>query len=326
MHEDLKTWLSWTWQNRAEIMHRAGLDSTGKPLNTKFKQPLHYRSWDINPGTQLIYRYYTGALGGQVTDELTAQEARSPDLKQFALQLAMTKLELSMFQVDLQRHKTYQNLSVSTLEQIRLDYVAGGFFHFIKTPIETRQRVYVNLKPSGRGRAFRRLLSMIKDVPGLDRAKVAGPGLRDGEGNIVDRADTVVIYMRDATAQTAIVDALRDFNRDERSAFRTQLPRLVRPVDGLVGVGCASEPPQVQIVRVLGKSYFQEMGQSFGAYRSEIIFAALEETLQRTADPTTPHAARSFMKLAAKLMRDGGVDPNNPAKQEDPKGPDVGAL
>lgn len=321
MNKDLDKWLNWAWQNRQEIMRRAGQDNLGNQLpEGDLRRPANVRGYSNNRGTQMIYSYYTGALGGQVTENLTAQEARDPDLNQFALQMAMTKLELSAFQVDLQRDRTYANLSVSTLEQMHLEYVAGGFFHFIKASIPTNQRVYVNLKPVGRGRSFRRLLSMIKDVPGLDRAKVAAPGLRDADGNVFDRADTVVIYMRDETAQTAVVDALRDFNRANRNLFRAQLPRLVRPVEGLVGVGCASEPPSVQILRVNGNTYFQRSSQSFGAYRSEIIFAALEGALRSNSRMPDFLRLRWFKQRAAKLLRHGGVDPKNPALQGDYKG------
>ncbi|MEM9061616.1 MAG: T3SS effector HopA1 family protein [Pseudomonadota bacterium] len=301
MNRDLERWLNWTWDNRATIM-RLARESTHSEKHT------HWYGYDANRGIQEIYRYYNGSIGGQATENITAQDARNPDLNKFAANLALAKLELGTVQVDVQRNAFVHNVSVSDLQNLTPDEIAGTFFHYRRRTIPTTKRVYLNLRPEGRGEAFRRILAKIWTLHGLDTAKVSGPGA-------ADRVDTVVIYCQDQGSQESVVGELTDFNRENRGLFRAPLPKLVRPVDGLVGIGCASEPPDVRLVRMKGKTYFQAgVSQSFGAYRSEIIFAALEGSRTKSKMPESLRK-RWFKEKALKLLRAGGVDPDNPARQ-----------
>ncbi len=316
MNRDLEQWLNWTWQNRDEIMYWAQ-KSTGKTERT------HIYGFDHNNGIKMIYGYYTRALGGQATENITAQEARNPNYNKFASNLALAKLELGSATVSIQGGD--HDVSASKLGDLTTDQTAGKFFHFIREDMATTRRVYINLNPDLRGDTFRRILGMIWKVDGLDRAKVAGPGGPD-------RVDSLVIYCRDQAAQNEVVEKLRTYNRKNLGRFRRPLPATVKTAEGLTGIGCGAEPPEVQIWRKDGKTYFvKNDGQSFGAYRSEIIFTALEETLSsagttainkiRTSPqtgrmPTNDQIRKRMFKLKAlEFLLAGGVTSSAPARQ-----------
>ena len=316
MNRDLEQWLNWTWQNRDDIMDWARR-STHKTEHT------HRYGFDRNKGIKLIYGYYIRALGGQATETVTAQEARNPNYNKFAGNLALAKLELGSATVSIQGGDT--DVSASYLQALKTNDIAGKFFHFIREDMATTKRVYINLNPDLRGDTFRRILGRIWKVDGLDRAKVAGPGGHD-------RVDSLVIYCRDQAAQNEVVERLREYNVQNPGRFRRPLPATVKAAEGLIGIGCGAEPPEVQIWRQEGKTYFvKNGGQSFGAYRSEIIFTALEETLSSAGTSAinkisaSPQAGRMptndqikkrvFKVKALEFLLAGGVTSSAPAKQ-----------
>ncbi len=85
------------------------------------------------------------------------------------------------------------------------------------------------------------------------------------------------------------------------------------------GVGTAMEPPDFTLVSTGGSFYRRNRGQSFGAYRAELIFIALERTRLKVNGQSEQQRRTAFKNRVEKYFRRAGINPDRPAEQEEPE-------
>ncbi|POF32354.1 hypothetical protein [Roseibium marinum] len=151
----------------------------------------------------------------------------------------------------------------------------GGFVHFNK-PYggSCLERVYINLNESLRGRTFGGILLKIWELDGVLTAKVAVSGR--------EAVDSVVVYCRNAATRDEVLRKVKKYQRHRLDRFGSALPKMVAQT-GKPGIGFGAEPPRRQPFRPNSQTFngANDVMQSFGLYRSSLIFIALERTFFR---------------------------------------------
>ncbi|HET8706930.1 MAG TPA: T3SS effector HopA1 family protein, partial [Pseudomonadales bacterium] len=84
------------------------------------------------------------------------------------------------------------------------------------------------------------------------------------------------------------------------------------------GVATAMEPPHLSLVSSGGKYYGTESSQSFGSYRAQLIFMALDRTKSSRPNQSDSDRFEAFKHRVEKYFRQAGIDPDNPAEQSAP--------
>lgn len=258
LHRNLQTVVDWTWQNRAELM-RIAVESTHRP-----KGRTHLSQHNRAIGK--IYGYISSENPANPEDRVSRSTMDS--FRRVLSNELQSKLPGVTSKI--QSHEWKEMKSVSDFPN--WDEWIGSFIHYRTSQrVQCKERVYINLKEKTRASAFATILKKIWDIPGLYAAKVAAPGAR--------KCDTVVIYCDSSESRKAVIEEVKKHQRRRQSHFASELPRLVAP-DGF-GIGHGAEPPTVHPQRVNSQSFElvrAKEGQSFGLYRAELIFIALERT------------------------------------------------
>lgn len=305
MHKELEDWLDWTWDNREDIIEMAE-DSTGRKKGGTHrhveKVGKHFKA--KNRGVNAVYGYYTGSTRKKPNFDL---------IPSFLDKLERLHKTVPA-QLDFQRHGWDQKTTISALRtQYPNEELGFGFYHFRKVVgANINFRIYMNISDFRRGLYFEDIVKLIWKVDGLTNAKVAAP-------NFTGRSDSVVIYCTTQRAQTDILEAVREFNGPRRHRyFNDALPKLVQPVAGMKGIGKATEPPSVHLMRKGGEYLGMPMAKSFGSYRAALIFMALERTkFEKDATHQTERKV-AFKRRAVKYLTHGGIDVDRPALQDNP--------
>jgi hypothetical protein len=328
VHNELEAWLDEVWQRRHEIIAASAKSgfprgrgaAMGKDTGYGLEK-YRYRNLGIN----LVYQIYGRSEGG---------EGEPPDIKAATADMVS---QLSSLETEIKTGAEVQcgagwfytqpgtirqawrrgRAPAQIVDEAKRALVDGelsrgllyrGFFHFRKKSGNTAFRLYGNLKPAARGRAFRQLVREAWSIGGLTNAKLAGPD--DG-----GRADSFLFYTETTDARDAIVEIIRAYQARSTAEFAASLPKLVEPVNDLVGVGLADEPESLQIVSSGGRYYQQRSPQSFGSYRAALIFMALDRTAWPKPPQSDEQRQAAFKRRAARYFRAAGIDPDRPALQ-----------
>lgn len=151
------------------------------------------------------------------------------------------------------------------------------------------ERVYVNANADHAPDLMRTIVRDIVDnpmeFPGTRMAKLAGPV------EVPRRADSIVIYVTDASEATRVVDRLRRIQSAAPDMFRRTTPAMTERV--IEGVSLGSEP-------------LAAGGASFGQLRSRAVYEALESTMRRGGGP------EEFARAVAERLRALHIDPLAP--------------
>lgn len=297
MDAELDAWLNWAWTNKSLLMSLNRSEAGEEYIKGRG------HSTTDNDAIWKVYNHYTGSTG--------QAQANNPDLFQFKNEIVALKEELNA-RVDHQGDPWRNNVTLAYLKALHVDRILHDFFHYRKSENHCSHRIYLHIKDNWRGIAFGKILRLIWPIAGLTNAKVGSP-------NRAGRADTVVIYCASQQAQTDIVDAIRPYNQRFAGQFDARLTKLVEPVPGLTGVGIATEPPSMILVRTKGEYYSQQEAQSFGFYRASLIFMALERTKFNRPGQSDGDRRDAFKRRAAKFFRKAGIDPDYPARQVAPE-------
>lgn len=257
-----------------------------------------------NEGAGLIYDMYNATQN-------SASTSGDAHLTEMQRMLVLLENDIKVAP-EVQIGSSFQNKERNWMATAELKYFRKSFLHYRVKDCAATHRIYINCKPEVRGEVFKGILSdhRMFRVPGLANAKLSTPD--DG-----GRTDTIVIYTEGAAANEAALDCIEAYHRTAKRHFSGILPKLVTPARGLKGVGTAMEPPSLRLVSTGGKFYKQSVAQSFGAYRSELIFMALERTRLSVPPQTKEQRKQAFKRRVEKYFRRAGIDPDNPALQGD---------
>ncbi|MBN9669709.1 T3SS effector HopA1 family protein [Roseibium aggregatum] len=271
LHKDLKTIADWTWLNRVALMEAAR--RTGRP-----KGQTHMAK--KNRAVDAIYGYICGAVRGRRVEdkEMTAFAAtlRNKLVGHGWLSKGLTGSPTYL----LQYSEGWPDLGNLNRFPEPSAWV-GAFVHVVKqNRPECKERVYLHLKERYRAGAFATIVKKVWDFPGVTSAKVAAPG--------AVKTDTVLIYCDNARTRDAVIKVVKKYQNKYPHYFGSELPKLVAPAG--TGIGFGAEPPQFKPIRPNSNRFEAAEGrQSFGKFRANLIFIALERTLfpEEMAAPDT---------------------------------------
>lgn len=295
MHRDLDEWLNQVWDARDRLIRES--------LNQGYIRGRGASAgMGHNEGAGLIYDMYNATTStGSSSEDSHLTEMR----RMLVLLENGTRMAPIVQSGDHMDQKTLGWMAIAELSELR-----SKFFHYAPgNSVVAQYRIYINCKPEVRGEVFKSILldCGLAAVRGVYSAKVSSPD--DG-----GRVDTIVIYVASGFADAAL-DCVERYHTNARGHFGSALPKLVAPARGLQGVGTAMEPPGLRIVSTGGRFYQKSVAQSFGAYRSELIFMALERTRFSVPPQSVIQRKAAFKKRVEKYFRKAGIDPANPALQ-----------
>jgi type III HopA1-like effector protein len=309
---DLLKWLEDVWSRRAEL-----LAENQEPPNENQK----------STRSRIIYIKGRGASAGmeenegvgRVYDMYNARDASgvaSSDSSHLdAMQRELTLLESAIQTPPEVQGKKFDYKTRGWMAGAKTKELSDKFFHYRKVQgAESVYRIYINAVPSARGKVFNGILNAcgMWKVNGLHNAKLSSPD--DG-----GRRDSIVIYLATSKAAEDALACMLDYHKQNPGEFNGALPKLVEPTTvgsyKMHGVGTAMEPPGIRLVSTGGEFYRRDVGQSFGAYRAELIFMALERTRLKVKDQTEQQRKAAFMSRVEKYFRRAGIDPDRPALQ-----------
>ena len=298
MHPDLESWLNDVWRVRMKLI--AMSKEQGYMRGRGSSDSLQ------NDGVWEIYCMYNaiaegGASGAE--SHLGALQKQLIRLEQATKAELQTQVGVDM---ELREPGWMANQKLSVLKGFH-------FFHYSPTTsLPAVYRIYINCTAAARGDVYKGILvdhGLFK-VAGLSSTKVASP-------TVGVRSDAIVVYCSDEKSKEACLDCIDAYHKTAKGNFVGILPKLVTKARGMDGVGVAMEPPNFQLVSTGGKMYAKDARQSFGGYRSELIFMALERTRFQVPEQTTEDRKQAFKNRVEKYFRKAGIDPDRPALQED---------
>ncbi len=300
MHKDLEDWLNAVWDRRDELLRESKKQGFFKGRGAS--------AGINNEGVGRIYDMY---------NEPDSSAASSSDTNYLtALKGQLVELERQIGQPpEVQIGSNFTDWLPGAMANAREKALKDRFFHYRRIKNSpTIHRIYVNALLGVRGEVFREILVGLWNVKGLNNAKVASHA---------DRVDTIVIYLQTQEATEKALTSICKFHKTNEHHFGSALPKLVSPasVDGRVmrGVGTAMEPPDFTLVSTGGSFYRRNRGQSFGAYRAELIFIALERTRLKVNGQSEQQRRTAFKNRVEKYFRRAGINPDRPAEQEEPE-------
>ncbi|MEO0385936.1 MAG: T3SS effector HopA1 family protein [Pseudomonadota bacterium] len=191
------------------------------------------------------------------------------------------------------------------------EMLSGSFFHFrplrVRTPRGGQDcRLYLNVGRLYRATVMNWIIQNIFTIPTCTDTKVSGPGY-------FERADSIVLYFSNKAGRDLAIQRLEAYQQIKNVTqgataryFNDGVPRMVRPVNDMRGIGMADEP--VVDVHDTGKGalVLRNRSTSFGSYRAALIYHALLQTLR------TRGTKRDFILRVAKYFEAGGVDISRP--------------
>jgi hypothetical protein len=296
MHEDLNTWLDEVWAKRVALLAKSKQQGyvKGRGASAGFD----------NDAVWEVYQMYN-ASGGAAPS--------SADSHLETMRKSLVELEVAIGKSpSLQIGNKFRATKLGWMANADLDELKDKFFHYPKQGA-ARYRIYINTQPAARGSVF---LAILRDhglwkINGLSNAKLAGPD--------DPRADAIVIYLDTEDSMKAGLACIAEHHKTNRGDYKLILPKLITPATSgayqLGGVGVAMEPPDFRLVSTGGKYYRRQVEQSFGSYRSELIFMALERTRQTVAGQSEQQRKTAFKNRVEKYFRRAGIDPDQPALQ-----------
>lgn len=183
--------------------------------------------------------------------------------------------------------------------------LGGCFIHYKGFNNNAVDRIYINAARENRATVFGWLMFQMisaQPVAGFCSAKLAAP-------NDNGRADTILLYMNGEAAAQQAIALLQHYQNDMgfRGHFRAASPRLTTPVQGLIGVSRAQEPPPFYIYKDASDFKVEYCRQSFGCYRATLIVEALYCACNGTFN--------DFKVSVGGLFFAGGIDVNQPSLQ-----------
>jgi hypothetical protein len=184
-----------------------------------------------------------------------------------------------------------------------VEELAFTFFHYRANLGGSKLRIYLNVKAYERHTVMAWVVGNVLPLAGCSNAKVGGPGPEH-------RADSIVMYFSDQAAVDQALALLRGYQRGNRRRFLPGVPRMVREIQGLEGVGVGAEP-EVALQAIGSRLYMREGSSSFGTYRSQLVEHALHRTLRRNEDRD------AFVDRALRYFREAGVDVAHPDRHTD---------
>lgn len=296
MHSDLDNWLEQVWGKRKDLI-KASTDQgymKGRGASA---------GMDRNDGVWEVYKMYNSISGGATSSD----------------QAHLTAMRKWLVHLEDKTHMTPGVQTGSEIDHKELGWMATAadtdisdkFIHYTPGKVSSASyRIYINCKMHVCGEVFTKILvdHGLFAVPGLYSAKVATPGG-------ATRADVIVIYMENESGLGKALDCVQSYHATAKGNFNSAMPKLITPSRGLQGVGTAMEPPSLRIVSTGGQFYRKKVAQSFGAYRSELIFMALERTRYPVPPQTDEQRKGAFKRRVEKYFRRAGIDPDNPALQ-----------
>jgi hypothetical protein len=190
-----------------------------------------------------------------------------------------------------------QRTGESIEELARTGRLTGGryerdFFRYIRANADYKlvhERIYLNVTADHAPEVMRAVVRDLIDSPdygGLYMAKLIGPG------DIVRRADTIIIYANDTAAVQKAMRRIRAYHAANPEHFQKATPYMTDRI--LEGVGVGSEPPATAA------------GLSFGGLRSSVIHDALRRSMTRG------DKLEEFMHEVFHGLRRAGIDPAAP--------------
>jgi HopA1 effector protein family len=169
--------------------------------------------------------------------------------------------------------------------------LSTGFHRFTRAGADLsriKERIYLNVNADRAPEVMRFVVRDIVDnptLPGIGRAKLAGPG------EVSARADTIVIYAENQSAMQNALNRIRSYHAANPTYFKTTTPPLTNRV--MEGVSVAAEP--------LG-----QRGRSFGTVRSDAIYDALEQAV------SSSETFQQFRQRVFKLFQRRNINPVAP--------------
>lgn len=299
MQADLAKWLDDVWDRRDELLAESKKQGFIKGRGAS-------AGMSKNEGAGLIYDMYNARDASGTSS--------SDDSHLSAMQRELVLLENAIKEPPEVQGLKFKKMPRGWMANAKTSELSNEFFHYRVKRGECAYRIYVNAVPAARGLVFRNILADqgLWQVPDLRNAKVSSPD--DG-----GRVDTIVIYLATSTATEAALACIAAYHKKEPGNFSGILPKLVEPASvadyKMHGVGTAMEPPGFTLVSTGGQFYQREKGQSFGAYRSELIFMALERTRLNVTGQSEQQRKIAFKNRVEKYFRRAGIDPDRPALQ-----------
>lgn len=278
MSRELKHVVDAVWRDRAALMRIA--------LRTgRRKGETHMAS--SNEAIGAIYGYISGAVRGEDVNEAQMLEFEATLRRKLVGHYSMFGTRGGTPFFWLQKGKKGVNLGQLNQFPAPMEW-RGLFIHVIKRERpDVTERVYLNLKERHRANAFGAIVRKIWHLSGVDSAKVAAPGAQ--------KADTVVIYCRDAQTRKEVVKIVTKYQKRNQQHFGSKLPTLVATAG--LGIGHGAEPPSIRPQRPDSQTFLGvEAAQSFSMYRATLIFIALERT-QFPEDMSLPDPRRVAIDL-----------------------------
>lgn len=297
MHEDLENWLNQVWTRRDELLAASKNEGfiTGRGASAGMN----------NRGVSFIYKMYN--------DGEAASTADTKSLKAIKGELVQLETEIGQ-PPEAQNKSGWNKWNKGDMANADISELGNTFFHYRKRKSETVYRIYINAQLATRGQLFREIVVELWKVDGLNNAKVS---------TVDGRADSIVIYMETEESIQKALGSICAYHKVHPNLFGGALPKLVVPaeVDGyqMRGVGRAMEPPGFMLISTGGAFYRRKKGQSFGSYRAQLIFMALERTRQKVEGQSEEDRKAAFKRRADKYFRRAGIDPDRPADQATPE-------
>ena len=113
------------------------------------------------------------------------------------------------------------------------------FFHIYLGSGEVKERIYINCQADHILTVFGFVRQRILTLPGTIGGKCSGP-------RALERADNIVIYLKDATACKVAVELLIAYADQNRSHFCDTVPLTTKQLKPGLGISTGAEPPSVE--------------------------------------------------------------------------------
>ncbi len=297
MHKELEKLLDEVWDERRTLLEAAKKQGfmEGRGASAGMK----------NAGVARIYRMYSDIRGGS-----SSKRSHLVAMKRELVKLESTIDKPPEVQGD---NKQWDYQILGWMANADLDELRSKFFHYRKSRSAAVYRIYINTTPASRGALFRGILCDygVWDVNGLSNAKLSSPD--------DPRADAIIIYLRTEKATELALARIAQYHKANKGDFCGILPKLVEHAKSgtyrMDGVGVAMEPPGFRLVSTGGNLYHIKTGQSFGSYRAELIYMALERTRLKVENQSERQRKTAFKNRVEKYFRHAGIDPDHPAHQ-----------
>jgi hypothetical protein len=176
------------------------------------------------------------------------------------------------------------------------------FYHIIGAGGATK-RVYAHCQTIDTGlKIIEAAVGWMAEIPGIASIKICGPGA-------IERNDTIVAYVLDATAQTALVQHIQEMSKQTSGLLAEGLPSIVHRVDR--GLGISDEPPEIEVLSGKGTRH------SFGSLYSTLIWMALKTTPNVTAATADGrHFLDNMLYILRTLQISPGAEQQFPAREQ----------